>query len=53
VTDTVVSDNDCRTGNYVRVRIRSTFSPVTPLVSIFGSHTFESYSRARIVFEFR
>ena len=26
---------------------RSSFTPITPIVSMFGSHTFESYSRVR------
>jgi TadE-like protein len=41
-------DKDCKWGeDYVRVRVRSSFTPITPLVSMFGSHTFESYSRVR------
>jgi len=42
------SDKACRWGaDYVRVRVRSSFTPITPIVSMFGSHTFESYSRVR------
>ena len=41
-------DKDCQWGSdYVRVRVRSSFTPITPIVSVFGSHTFESYSRVR------
>ena len=41
-------DNSCLWGtDYVRVRVISSFTPITPLVSMFGSHTFESYSRVR------
>jgi TadE-like protein len=42
------SDKACKWGaDYVRVRVRSSFTPITPVVSMFGSHTFESYSRVR------
>ena len=41
-------DKDCKWGtDYVRVRVTSSFTPITPIVSMFGSHTFESYSRVR------
>ena len=41
-------DKDCMWGtDYVRVRVQSSFTPITPLLSMFGSHTFESYSRVR------
>ena len=43
-----VSDKACKWGaDYVRVLVRSSFTPITPIVSMFGSHTFESYSRVR------
>lgn len=48
ISDTVIPDNQCRSGDYVRVRVRADFSPITPIVSAFGSHTFESYSRIQI-----
>ena len=48
ISDTVIPDNECRSGDYVRVRVRADFSPITPIVSAFGSHTFESYSRIQI-----
>lgn len=48
ISDTVIADNDCVPGDYVRVRVRADFSPITPIVSAFGSHTFESYSRVQI-----
>ena len=42
------SDKACKWGaDYVRVLVRSSFTPITPIVSMFGSHTFESYSRVR------
>jgi hypothetical protein len=49
INDTVRSpDQSCRFGqDYVRVRVTSSFTPITPIVSMFGSHTFESYSRVR------
>ena len=49
INDIVISpDEDCLWGtDYVRVRVTSTFTPITPLVSMFGSHVFESYSRVR------
>ena len=48
INDTVKADNTCRWGvDYVRVRVTSSFVPITPIVSMFGSHVFESYSRVR------
>ena len=45
---TKTPDNSCMWGtDYVRVRVRSSFTPITPIVSMFGDHTFESYSRVR------
>jgi Flp pilus assembly protein TadG len=50
ISDAVMADAQCsRTGSFVRVRVRSTFTPVTPLVMMFGSHTLESYSRLEAV----
>ncbi len=48
ITDTVIPDNACRSGDFVRVRVRAGFAPITPLVSMFGTHTFESFSRVKI-----
>jgi hypothetical protein len=48
VTDTVIPDVECKAGDYIRVHVRAPFTPITPLVSAFGTHTFESYSRIRI-----
>lgn len=45
ISDTVISDDACDLGDFVRVRVRADFGPITPIVSAFGSHTFESYSR--------
>jgi Flp pilus assembly protein TadG len=47
ITDAVIPDNQCRAGHFVKVRVRATFTPITPLVSMFGSHTFESFSRIK------
>jgi hypothetical protein len=48
INDVVKPDDQCLWGtDYVRVRVRSSFAPITPIVSMFGSHTFESYSRVR------
>ena len=48
IEDVVRADHTCRWGvDYVRVRVTTSFSPITPLVSMFGDHTFESYSRVR------
>ena len=45
---TKTPDNSCQWGtDYVRVRVTSSFTPITPIVSLFGSHLFESYSRVR------
>ena len=42
-------DDDCNPGtDFIRVRVTAPFSPVTPLVSAFGTHTFESTSRMQI-----
>ncbi len=46
----VQADADCSpgSGNFVKVRVRAPFQPITPIVAIFGSHTFESTSRMQI-----
>jgi Flp pilus assembly protein TadG len=49
VTDATLPDAQCdRADRFVKVRVRATFTPITPLVSMFGSHTLESYSRIDI-----
>jgi hypothetical protein len=48
LSDTVKADRECDPGDFVRVRIRSMFTPVTPIVAMFGSHTFESYARIQM-----
>ena len=47
VTDTVQPDVDCRdrAERLVRVTVQTTFTPITPLVSMFGPQTFTSVSR--------
>ena len=50
INDNVKVDGQCSlTGSFVRVRMRSTFTPITPLVAMFGSHTLEAYSRVEAV----
>lgn len=53
--DQVVPDGDCQSGvetagipNSIRVHLTATFTPVTPLVSAFGTHTFDSTSRIQV-----
>src|SRR3954453_6554986 len=49
-SDTVVADGTCGKNvdpDYVKVTLRSQFTPVTPIVMIFGSHTFTSTSRIK------
>jgi TadE-like protein len=50
--DNVIPDSQCTpktdTDYFIRVHVRSTFSPVTPLLGVFGNHTFESWSRIRL-----
>ena len=42
-------DDQCQRGiDFIRVRVTAPFAPITPLVSAFGSHTFESTSRMQI-----
>ena len=41
--------NDCTVGeDFIRVYVKAPFTPITPLVSAFGSHTFDSTSRMSI-----
>jgi len=51
-TDVVIPDDQCvpktDTEYFIRVHVRSTFTAVTPFVSIFGTHMFESWSRIRL-----
>ena len=46
--DVAVADGDCLPGNFIKVRVTAPFEPITPLVSMFGSHTFESTSRMQV-----
>ena len=40
---------DCNVDkDFIRVHVSAPFTPITPLVSMFGSHTFESVSRMAI-----
>jgi len=43
------NEDDCNVGeDFIRVHITAPFQPITPLVSAFGAHTFESISRMQI-----
>jgi hypothetical protein len=52
--DAVVPDDECQPDladgrhGFIKVRVTAPFSPITPIVSAFGSHTFESTSRMEI-----
>ena len=52
ILDQTIADNDCNAGDFIKVRVQAPFTPVTPLVSMFGSHTFESYARVKLQTEF-
>lgn len=48
-TRTLGGQGACTPGeDYIRVHVTAPYSPITPLVSAFGSHTFESTSRMLI-----
>jgi hypothetical protein len=43
------NDPKCNPGqDFIRVHVTADFSPITPLVSAFGTHTFESISRMQV-----
>lgn len=46
--DVLIPDSKCGAGNFIRVHVTAPFAPITPIVSAFGSHTFESTSRMQI-----
>ena len=46
--DQVKADKDCQPGDYIRVHLTAPFTPVTPIVSAFGSHIFDSTSRIQV-----
>lgn len=49
--DTVVDDDECwanEDDRWVRVDVSAPFSPITPLVAVFGDHEFGSTSRIAI-----
>ena len=46
--DQVVADDSCFSDMFIRVKVIAPFEPITPIVSAFGSHTFESTSRMQI-----
>lgn len=49
-TENVVDDTDCSIGNdyYIRVHVQSVFTPITPLVGMFGSHNLDAWARVRL-----
>ena len=51
-TDSVIPDSKCipssTEAHFIRVHISSTFTPVTPLLGVFGDHTFESWARIQL-----
>ena len=49
-TENVIADDECKIGNdyFIRVHVQSTFTPITPLVGMFGSHTLESWARIHL-----
>jgi Flp pilus assembly protein TadG len=46
--DVAIADANCKPGHFIKVRVTAPFAPITPIVSMFGSHTFESTSRMQI-----
>jgi Flp pilus assembly protein TadG len=46
--DVTIPDANCQPDDFIKVRVTSAFAPITPVVSIFGTHTFESTSRMQI-----
>ena len=46
--DQDIPDEQCTSDDFIRVRVTAPFEPITPIVSAFGSHTFESTSRMQI-----
>jgi hypothetical protein len=51
-TDSVIADIQCKPSSgdprYIRVHVKSTFTPVTPLLGVFGNHTLDSWSRIEL-----
>ncbi len=47
-SDVAVADDECLPDMFIRVRVTAPFAPITPIVSMFGSHNFESTSRMQI-----
>ena len=48
--DQLLADSACQPGseNYIKVHVTAPYVPVTPLVSAFGSHVFDSTSRIQV-----
>jgi hypothetical protein len=52
--DAVIPDDQCKPvfgdgrHGFIKVTVRAPFTPITPIVSAFGSHTFESTSRMQV-----
>lgn len=49
-TENLVDDDQCLIGNdyYIRVHVQSVFTPITPLVGMFGSHNLDAWARVRL-----
>lgn len=47
ITDTVIAASDCKPGDWVRVRVKARFGPLTPLLGWLGPIEFQSTSRIR------
>jgi Flp pilus assembly protein TadG len=48
--DQLLADSACQSGseNFIRVHLTAPYAPVTPLVSAFGTHVFDSTSRIQV-----
>ncbi len=44
-SDTQIPDISCRSDDFIKVQVRAPFTPITPLVSAFGTHNLTSTSR--------
>jgi hypothetical protein len=48
ITEATIADNACSRDDYIRVHVEAPFSPITPIVAIFGNHVFASDSTMEI-----
>jgi hypothetical protein len=51
-SEVIIPDAECKPSStidhYIRVHVRSTFTPITPFLGVFGDHTFEAWSRIKV-----